>query len=374
MFTRSLMTALKRRTGDVLVPIVAACVAIMLLSSTALPDQIQRVHAQDGPVLDSKEQTSQPAGAPVIVAPFDSDYTYVDLGTPPGVPTPLGGVLFSSSDPNVLLVGGAANSPSGGLYAITVTRDLSGNITGFAGPAVWVGETPYIDGGLVRAPNGTLFSSGWPINFLFQTLPGNSTPDAAIDLNLHAINPSPGAFEFVPAGFPGAGQFKLASYNTGDWYEVDLQVQPSGLYSITLATLRTTIVGGPEGIVYVPPGSPQFTDYASVLVSEYIGGVISVYDIDANGDPIPATRRLFMDVVAGAEGATIDPVSGNFVFSTFGANNTVLVVSGFSPTAVTLTGIDASAEDSYAIPWWGAALALAASAGALVLVRRRSRV
>jgi hypothetical protein len=47
------------------------------------------------------------------------------------------------------------------------------------------------------------------------------------------------------------------------------------------------------------------------------------------------TRTDFITGLSGAEGAFIDPVTGDFLFSTFGGGNSVIRVSGFAvPPAV----------------------------------------
>lgn len=67
--------------------------------------------------------------------------------------------------------------------------------------------------------------------------------------------------------------------------------------------------------------------------------------------PLVGSRRDFITGLTGAEGALIDPYSGDFLFSTFGGGNRIIVVQGFVPAP-------------------GAA-ALAAAAGLLVARRRR---
>jgi hypothetical protein len=127
---------------------------------------------------------------------------------------------------------------------------------------------------------------------------------------------------------------KLAQYNSpGNWYDVTLTPDGSGTFDVA-ATFVATIGFGPEGVIYVAAGNPDIaTD--SILVSEYSGGSVSVYESDANGDPVVATRRLFMTGLSGAEGAVIDPVTGDFLFSTFGGGNRVIVVQGFIPPPTT---------------------------------------
>ena len=102
--------------------------------------------------------TTQPSIAP----PFDSNYSLVSVGSPPGVVTYYGGLTFKYDDPNTLLIGGAAGSPVGHIYQIAVTRDGNGHITGFSGnatlypgPQSTIGQ--YNDAGLVFGPTNVLF-------------------------------------------------------------------------------------------------------------------------------------------------------------------------------------------------------------------------
>ena len=45
-----------------------------------------------------------------------------------------------------------------------------------------------------------------------------------------------------------------------------------------------------------------------------------------------ASRSDFITGLSGAEGAAIDPVTGDFLFSTYGGGNRVIAVRGFRPT------------------------------------------
>jgi hypothetical protein len=77
-----------------------------------------------------------------------------------------------------------------------------------------------------------------------------------------------------------------------------------------------------------------------MIVSEYSAGEVSTYEVDANGDPLVGTRRTFISGLSGAEGAVIDPVTGDFLFSTFGGGNRVIVVTGFAvPEPETVIGV-----------------------------------
>src|SRR5262245_53189472 len=136
------------------------------------------------------------AGAQVIQAPFDTDYSFVDVGAVPSLPTPAGGLTFVPGDPNTLLIGGAANSSSGVIHSIAVIRGIDGHITGFSGTSTFYANAPGlpasgrgIDGGLAFAPNGVLLYTSYNDNSLGQLKPGSTSPDAQIALS--TLSPTP---------------------------------------------------------------------------------------------------------------------------------------------------------------------------------------
>jgi hypothetical protein len=270
-----------------------------------------------------------PASGQTIQPPYDTVYTLTDLGPVSGLPTPYGGLTFLSTDPNVVVIGGSANNASGALYSIGVVRNGSSQITGFSGSAALFSEGEFNDGGVVFGPGGVLFYTRFPNNEVGEVKPGSTINDKIVDLTALGVGSSVGALNFVPSGFPGAGQLKIVSYNTDQWYTAAYSPDGSGTYDITSPVLNTTIQGGPEGFIYVPIGSPVFPSN-SMLVSEYGNDVVSTYQIDGGGNPIPATRALFVNGLTGAEGAVIDPLTGDFLFSTFGATNHVIIVRGFA--------------------------------------------
>jgi hypothetical protein len=269
----------------------------------------------------------------VVAPPFNASYSLVNLGAVPGVPTNYGGLTFKTGDANTILIGGAANQSSGDIYSIGVTRGTGNHITGFTGPATVFSAGAYNDGGVVYGPGGVLFLARWPQNELGQTKPGSSITDKTVDLAaLGVVANGPGGLMFVPTGFPGAGQLKLSDYPGGQFYTLAISSDGTGTYNVNSATLETTIVGGPEGIFYVPAGSPQFTGF-NVLVCEYQAGKVAAYSVDAGGNPVPASRQDFITGLTGAEGAATDPLTGDFLFSTFGGGNQVIVVQGFAAPA-----------------------------------------
>jgi PEP-CTERM motif len=272
-----------------------------------------------------------------LSAPFADDYTVTNLGSVPGLPSNYGGLTFL--DGNTLLIGGAANTANGSLYTIDVVRDAEQRITGFSGTTTRFGSAigEYNDGGVTFGPGGVLFTSRWPINGLGQTKPGSVNEDKIIELAPLGVAQSHAAVGFVPAGFGGSGLIKLVSWGGGQWYSGSIASDSSGTYDLVglaqvdlnISSGGTQVVpGGPEGFVYISGANAGF-GVNSMLVSEFSANQVGAYEIDANGDPLVATRRTFLSGLTGAEGAVIDPLTGDFLFSTFGGGSRVVRVSGF---------------------------------------------
>ncbi|MBX3321836.1 MAG: hypothetical protein KF757_02475 [Phycisphaeraceae bacterium] len=261
---------------------------------------------------------------------YNCAYTYSSLGLVPGVPANFGGLVFKHDDPNTLLIGGAANQAGANIYAVQVVRDAENQITGWGGTATVFASAPNIDGGLCYGPDDVLFFSRYSMNALGQIKPGSVAPDRNIDLTPLGFTSSVGALMVVPQGFPGAGRLKVLPYNSGRWHDAVLTPDGNGTFDVSAPLTDYFLGGGPEGIVYVEAGASLFP-FASVLISEYSSGLVVSYEVDSNGDPIAATRRVFISGLSGAEGGTRDPLTGDFLFSTFGGASGVIVVRGFTP-------------------------------------------
>ena len=238
--------------------------------------------------------------------PTPPSYTIGFNGNIASVPGNYGGLIFQQSDPNTLLLMGAANG-GGALYSVPVTRGSGGHITGF-GTFTLFATAPNNDGGIVYAPNGDLLYTRYPSNQIGQIKPGSTSPDKVV--SLPGITSSVGTLQYVPVGFSNAGQLKIASYSGGGWYDATLTPDGTGTYDITTTSTGVNSGFGPEGIVYVHSGNPNFA-VNSILVSEYSANAVSAYEADANGNPILATRQNFITSLSGAEGGTIDPVTGD---------------------------------------------------------------
>jgi PEP-CTERM motif len=257
---------------------------------------------------------------------FASNYSISTFAGPAGLPPLYGGLVFSASNPNVLLIGGAANGGAGAIYSVTVTRDANGHVNGTTGTPTLYSTAPYIDGGLAYSPTGVLFFTGYPNNTIGQITSG--TTPARIDSAPGSLS-SLGSLNFVPTGFSNAGALVVASYNNGKYGVLSLSPDGSGTYNLgALTNGAGNIPGGPEGFVYIGAGNDNFSAN-SMLIAQYGSGTVTAYEVDAQGLPILATGRLFLSGLSGAEGSTIDPLTGDFLFSTFGGGNQIAVVQGF---------------------------------------------
>jgi hypothetical protein len=270
-----------------------------------------------------------------IDAQFAGKYTCFDLGPVPGLPRNKYGGLTLTLDrcSSSLLIGGDANLPTGKLYAVPVGRDAGGHVAGFTGAGVVHADAPYNDGGITFGPNQILFFTRWPSNELQQTRAGSTMADRVVDLTMLGVAQASASLAFVPPGLPAAGALKLVAWGEGQWYTVP--VHPDGdVFALDAAKQDLTLPGGPEGFVYVAAGSPLF-DKDSLLVSEWTDNAIAAYQIDDQGNPVLATRRPLLTGLQGAEGAYRDPATGDFFFSTWGADvDRVIVVRGFAPIVV----------------------------------------
>lgn len=276
------------------------------------------------------------ASADLIAPEFASDYVLVDLGTVSTVPTNYGGVMFDPADPNTLWIGGNANHVTSALYAVPLVRDGEGHIVGFGPDAprqicTTPGDFGGIDGG-VDVHNGVILYVTYSDNRLGQVKPGSDSPDRLIDLATLGIASSTGTLRIVPPGFPGAGRLKIVSYTASWWYDATMSMALDGTVDVAVNPTPIDIGGGPEGIIYVAAGNPGFTA-PSILVSRYVAGQVVAYEVDSNGDPIVGTMRLVIEQLSGAEGAVVDPLTGDFLFSTFGSFPRLLVMRGFTQTA-----------------------------------------
>ena len=284
-------------------------------------------------------QLSRSAAQTLVAPPFADYYSTANLQLPAGVPARFGGLVFKQDEPNTLLIAGIANQPNSSIYSVVVKRGAGQHIVGFGAAREWA-SAPDIDGGLLYVPgsDGTLFYTGFPSDTLGEILPGSRGPNLTVSLSSVGIGyyDSPGVAAFVPEGYPGAGKFKIATYNAG-WYDVEVKASGGGLYSLGQAVSTVDLLGGIEGIAFVPHRSPMFPQ-ASVLVAQYLGGQIVAYTVNADGNPELSSARNFVYNITDAQGAVFDPLTGDLLF-TQSLTSVIVRVQGFAaPTPASVIG------------------------------------
>ena len=123
-----------------------------------------------------------PAGPEATVAAaYVADYRIFELGKVPGVPGPLGGTVISKDDPDVLLIAGASEQEDGAIYAIRLKRGICKHIIGFDGTASKIATTPNVDANLVYTNTGLLLYTRWPVYGFGGTVPARRDPAHARD-------------------------------------------------------------------------------------------------------------------------------------------------------------------------------------------------
>jgi hypothetical protein len=275
-----------------------------------------------------------------ILPPYSSSYTLVTIGRPAGVPNPFGGIAFLNW--STMLVGGGADGSYGAIYQVPVLRDLTTGHIKRLGTAALPASAPYLDGGIALGPGDVLFVPTYPSNTLLEYLPGSTIPDQTVDLTPLGVSGSVGAFQFVPAGLPGAGVFKILSYTAGQWYDATLTPNGSGTYDVSSVTPTVNTGSNPEGMIYIPPGSSQFSA-PSVLVNDNNSGDVYVYPTDSDGNPVGA-GSIFLSGLQLVMGSAIDPITGDILFSNETIDSGIAGVQGFA--SGTLTASSGTAQSA----------------------------
>ena len=284
-----------------------------------------------------------PAGPEVELAPeFAPFYSMYELGTVPGVPSPLGGAVVKAGDPSKLLIAGNSENPLGAIYEIDVVRDPCGHIVAFSGLARQVAATRYVDANLVYWDSSLLLYTLWPFFGFAQLPPGAAEPAAPLDLRTLGLSQGadqgPGGLGLVPAGTPGADteRIRMVTWPEGRWLHLEASPGPGGLLTTGALTTTVPLPNNPGGFAYVPPGPPGFPAQ-SVIVAEWVQGDasrdrVAVYTTDGAADPVVASRKEFFTRFPRPWGAYFEPVTGHYLFLSWGTGtDRVFVVQGFVP-------------------------------------------
>ncbi len=278
-----------------------------------------------------------PATGVVIQPPYTSGYVACALGNFTGLPNGIGAITFKRDDPNTLLVATNVTSYPGMIYSVPVQRNADNHIIGVNNPGTLFATASYVDSGMAYGPGNILFYSRWPVNEIGEIKPGSVSTDKVIALSSLGFPSAVSGLNFVPDGFPYAGELKLVAYQTGDWYAAELSPEADGTYSIATITKKAKISNYNEAFTYVPTSSPQFPDYSAMLVAEYYNGVISAYTLDSESNPVPNSRSTFLSGIFYIKGSVIDPLTGDLIFTTRGARVTAVRGFGTQPWVPTPT-------------------------------------
>jgi len=173
-----------------------------------------------------------------------------------------------------------------------------------------------------------LFYSEWPVNNLSQLLPGANKPARTTNLTPLGVANSIGGIGFVPPGFVDDGGLRLLSWPNGEWYH--LERDPDGeLFTVSAPKKTATLPNGPGGFAYVPKDSPGL-DVEHVIVSEWSTNTVGVYKMDPQGDPVVPSRKAFYTAFPRPWGAYFEPLTGDFIFLTWGDGvDRLYIVQGF---------------------------------------------
>jgi hypothetical protein len=268
-----------------------------------------------------------------IATEFASSYTCVNLGTLASIPSPWGGFAMKANAPSTLLISGNARDASGRLYSVPVGRDASCHVAGFTGSTTDYAEAPYNEAGIAYGPSGVLFLAQAVVNKLGELKPGSTVTDKTIDMKALGMADTMCGVGFPPTGFGSAGQLKLINWpSPGNWYSADLTADGSGTFNVGNMTQGAQLANGAAGFVFIAAGNAGFPNN-SILVSEYDSGTVVAYELDAQSNPKPTTRRVFIQGLTGAQGGVVDPTSGDFLFSTF-STALIIAVRGFAPPPI----------------------------------------
>ena len=221
-----------------------------------------------------------------VLTPDYPNFTIVPLGPISGIPAGYSYDAMSFNGAQLLLGGGvgfAANPGYQTIYSVPVTRDSSGEITGFGTATPYANvevATPAqngneVAGGMIFAPNGTLLYTTQFSSFIGQYSPGATTS------SLTSVGPIPlGGLGYLPNG-----QLVLTSTD-GSWYPVTLSSPDShGFYTITVGSSMTGVNADADAFANLPGGIDSNILSASVLVGDTGRQALTIYTLGAGGLP-----------------------------------------------------------------------------------------
>lgn len=298
-------------------------------------------------------------------------------GSSLGVPSPLGGMLFSS-DGGTLYVVGASEASSSALYAVPVTRDPTTQVVTGLGPAESVGvvfpgdpSIPGLDAGFDFGPEGTLFYTYWPAHQLAQRPGGLAGSETTYDMSAVSLPSSIAGLAFSPHRIDpgtGFGMLQCSTWQGAGLFNIELEPAGDGLFTPVGAGQFVTLPRqGTGAIQYFPSGPLEGHimyvnwDYGEVMVLFMDPATGLPFDagtgLPTSGTANPFVTRIAHDLGVGPWGLEFDPLTLDFFIATWGgspANTIVQIAQTGNPTMLTarITGITEEAE-GFRIRWYG---------------------
>jgi hypothetical protein len=291
---------------------------------------------------------------------FEKLYEVFDLGTIPGVgDARLGGCALKPGDDNKLLFVWDSERPTSAIAEIGIARDACGHITGFVGAPKALVTIPYADANIVVNADGNLMVSQFPSAKVSQvdTKSWTVTDSWSLTPTITPVSEpwdpsmeSPGGLNLVPSNISGVPTLRALTYPMGSWLKLGISNKPGDSRLFALDSVKKSSVAlpnAPGGFAYVPSGSPGFSKPA-ILVTEWLRGdpstftppltkyvpeteEIPAYELDAAGDPVVATRRVFFSAFYRPWGAYFEPVTGDYMFLSWGTSpDRIVQVRGFA--------------------------------------------
>lgn len=286
--------------------------------------------------------TLSPAFAQSLAQNFKNNgYQLCEIPMVVNIPGPFSGIAFTPNDLNTLLMAGHIQDTTAAIWTVGVTRDSQGHVIGIKNNAKLFAPAPGLGRSVAMGPGRMAFYTNVDAG-LGIIGPDGKTP--------HPPIPLPGIgggaalpLAFVPPGWKGGGALKLATFD-GKFYSVGLARDAAGAFSIT-DVMGPSLLQGiaannfPVGLGYVAAGNPLFPAEA-LLVATWdfniaAGSQLLAYPTDDQGNPgagvpTPVTSNL------GVSGMTVDPLTGDLLFTSFWGSSGVFLLTGFTvpPTPV----------------------------------------
>jgi hypothetical protein len=296
-----------------------------------------------------------------------------------GLPSPLGGMLFSA-DGSTLYVVGASERSDSALYAVPVQRDPVTSVITNLGPAsavtlVFSGdpETTGLDAGLEWGPAGTLFYTYWPAHTLGQRPGGLAGAETLYPLTDTGLPSSIAGLAFSPHltdTNTGFAQMQCSTWQGAGLFNVWLQPLGGGLFAPQSAAHFVELPRqGTGAIQYFPSGPLRGHilyvnwDYGEVMVLFMDPATGLAFDADTGlpqaGTANPIVTRIAHDLGVGPWGLEFDPLTLDFFVATWGgspANSIIQIAQTGLPTSISarITLIERAGPQAR-IKWYGPA-------------------